>query len=190
VWTPDKTVIFDVDGTLCDVRTVRHHVSRPGYKRFDLFHSEAVDCPPHAWVARMARRYYYSGWVVLIVTARKEKYRIPTSWWLALNNIPSHALYMRPNSSYEKDYDLKKKILAGIRKEGFEPSIAFDDKPNVIKVWQEEGIRTVVVPGWEEPTPSYSYWSPNLTDKKPLVAVPEQEETDWDWFDSQFDYVG
>ena len=185
-----KAAIFDMDGTLCDVSTIRHHV-RHHPKRFDLFHQDSVNCPPHSWVAGMARRYYMTGWAVLIVTARKRKYEPWTAWWLALNNVPSTELYMRPDTSFAKDYVVKKDLLAQIRADGYDPQVAYDDNPNVIKLWKEEGIRTVVVPGWEDTTPSYTWYSPNpvvtSVSEKPGA---EQIVDDWEWFDSQFAYYG
>ena len=41
-------VIVDIDGTLVDVSSVRHHVAGPGKRNFDAFHRESADCPPIA----------------------------------------------------------------------------------------------------------------------------------------------
>ncbi|WP_092501608.1 hypothetical protein [Agrococcus jejuensis] len=48
-------VLFDVDGTLCDVRSIRHHVDGTGRRNFDAFHAESIDCPPHAPSSRWRR---------------------------------------------------------------------------------------------------------------------------------------
>ncbi|MFV8051350.1 MULTISPECIES: hypothetical protein [Mycobacteriaceae] len=53
-------VIVDVDGTLCDVSSVRHFVAaRP--KDFDAFHSAAETCPPHTHVLDEVRELLLSG---------------------------------------------------------------------------------------------------------------------------------
>jgi phosphoglycolate phosphatase-like HAD superfamily hydrolase len=138
--------IFDVDGTLCDVTEVRHHVlGRP--KNFDAFHEGAAACPPHPHVAEAARTALQEGRAVLVVTARKEMWRRLTGFWLAMHDIPSTMLYMREDKDGRPDYEVKKDILRRIRSR-FEVIKAWDDNPSVITLWESEGIPTEIVPGW------------------------------------------
>lgn len=140
-------VIFDVDGTLCDVRTIRHLIASKG---FDAFHRESANCPPHDHVVEAVRQAAAAGHAVLIVTGRVEKWRRLTSMWLALHDVPSDALEMRPDADYRKDYVIKKEILARLRRR-YDILHAWDDNPAVLKLWAEEGIPTTVVPGWDGP---------------------------------------
>ena len=140
--------IFDVDGTLCDVRTARHHVMKHP-KDFDAFHEAAAACPPHRHVVAAARRHQAAGDAILVVTARKRRWERATSMWLALNNIPSDALYMRGDRDQRKDVEVKRDILARIRRR-FDVVHAYDDNPNVIGLWRAERIPVTVVPGWDE----------------------------------------
>lgn len=138
--------IFDVDGTLCDVSSVRHHVlERP--KNFDAFHSGSLDCPPHQWVVDLARSVQEAGGVVVVVTARRERWWWHTVLWLAENDVPYDVLEMRGDRDDRKDYDVKRDILTRLR-ERYDIVHAVDDNPSVIALWQEEGIPTTVVPGW------------------------------------------
>ena len=147
-------VIFDMDGTLADVSSIRHLLNgvrangKPD-KNFDKFHELSVDVPPNEWVADRARDFHNRGISVLIVTARKHKWRNQTAWFLALNNIPSDGLWMRGNKDDRPDYQVKKDILRQIKGHGYNVIHAFDDNPNVIQLWAEEGIPTTIVPGWE-----------------------------------------
>lgn len=143
-------VIIDVDGTLADVSGIRHLVRDPRNKNFDKFHEESVNCPPHDWVVEMARAAHDEGKAVIIVTARKHKWRHVTAWFLALNDIPSDMLIMRHNDDQRKDYFVKKDILASIRAQGFNVVHAVDDNPNIIQLWNEENIPCTIVPGWED----------------------------------------
>lgn len=151
-----KAIIIDMDGTLADVSSIRHYLrgikanGKPD-KNFDKFHEESVNVPPNHWVAEEAR-YYSSclGYAILIVTARKHKWRNHTAWWLGLNAIPSDALFMRGNNDNRPDYEVKKDILKRIRDLGYDVKLAFDDNPSVIALWEEEGIDTIRVPGWED----------------------------------------
>ncbi|MFI5973539.1 hypothetical protein [Streptomyces sp. NPDC051452] len=141
-----EAVIFDMDGTLCDVRGIRHLLDGPG--RFDTFHAASIDCPPHDHVVAAARREHAAGRAVLIVTGRAAKWRHVTAWWLALHQVPSEAMWMRGPGDFRPDYVVKRGILARIR-QLYRPVAAWDDNPNVIRLWEEEGIPVTVVPGWD-----------------------------------------
>ncbi len=140
-------IIFDVDGTLCDVSSVRHHVLTPP-RNFDAFHSDALACPPHPAAASAAREAAQAGIAVLVVTARGERWRRPTGFWLALNDIPSDELYMRADKDGRRDVEVKRDILTRIRSR-YKVMRAWDDNPSVIDLWREEGIPVKVVPGWQ-----------------------------------------
>ncbi|AEW98359.1 hypothetical protein SCATT_p01660 (plasmid) [Streptantibioticus cattleyicolor NRRL 8057 = DSM 46488] len=139
-------MIFDMDGTLCDVRRIRHLIDGPG--SFHAFHTASVDCPPHAWVVDAARAHHAAGRAVLVVTARSARYRHHTAWWLALHGVPSEAMWMRGRQDHRPDYAVKRDILASIRRR-YRPVMAYDDNPEVIRLWREEGIGVEVVPGWD-----------------------------------------
>ena len=66
-----------------------------------------------------------------------------------MNKVPSDMLMMRGNEDYRKDYLVKKDMLDTIRK-AYNVIHAWDDNPNIIRLWKEEGIPHTVVEGWEE----------------------------------------
>lgn len=143
-----EAVIFDMDGTLADVSGIRHYVmTRP--KNFDAFHAESVNVPANAEVVDMARWFHAQGAAVIIVTARRAMWRNHTAMWLALNGVPSDAMFMRANGDQRKDYLIKRDILVMIRAT-WVPVLAVDDNPAVLALWDEEGIPTHRVPGWIE----------------------------------------
>ena len=154
-----RAVIIDVDGTLADVSPFRHHVvlghpENKGYKDFKSFHDASVDAEPHSAVVEIINALA-DDVTVLIVTARMRQWEKHTVWWLLLNDIKFDELYMRDDGDSRKDYIVKKEILESIRSEGYEILFAVDDNPNVIELWQEEGILTILVPGWmPERTPT------------------------------------
>ena len=147
-------VIFDMDGTLANVSSIRYYLKRwddskgRAVKDFDAFHSESVNVPAHRWVVNHAQVAHMLGHDVLIVTARRHMWRNHTAWWLALHDVPSAALFMRGNDDSRPDYEVKADMLSTIRK-AWNVIHAVDDNPNVIRLWQENGIPTTVVPGWE-----------------------------------------
>lgn len=148
-------VIFDMDGTLADVSSIRHHLNkfdstqRRVMKHFHRFHAESVSVPAHDYVVNASQVAHMMGHAVLVVTARKHMWRHHTAWWLAIHDVPSDMLMMRGNDDNRKDYEVKKDMLDTIRK-AYNVIHAWDDNPSIIKLWTEEGISTTVVPGWED----------------------------------------
>lgn len=142
-----KASLYDVDGTLCDVSGIRHLLNGPG--RFHAFHLASVDCPPHQWVVQDARRDHADGLAVLIVTAREARplFRHVTAWWLALNAVPSEAMWMRARYDQRPDAVVKAEILARILA-SYDVVRAHEDQPGIAAVWESAGIPVTLVPGW------------------------------------------
>jgi len=145
--------IFDVDGTLADVDPILHWIvnqdrTTDDFKRnFEKFHSESVNCTPHKEVVDMLLNMS-QNFDILVVTARQEKWRALTSYWLAINKIPHTALFMRQDKDFRKDYDVKKDILEHINVY-WDVKHAVDDNPNIIWLWQQNGIETTKIGNWD-----------------------------------------
>lgn len=140
--------IFDIDGTLADVREFRHHVLQKP-KNFDKFHEESMYAPAHQHVVDMVHEAKAAGHDIIIVTARNAKWRNHTAFWLADKEIPSDALFMRDINDHRKDYEVKKDIFSVIS-QTWNVVHAIDDNPNIIKLWEEHGIPTTIIEGWIE----------------------------------------
>lgn len=138
-------VIFDMDGTLCDVSSVRHLVDGD-VKDFDAFHAASMDCPPHAAVADAARQARVDGRAVLVVTSRSAKWRDYTIKWLDRHDIGYDAVYLRIEADFRADDVVKADILKTIVNDGFHPVHAWDDSPDIIELWRANGIDVTVVP--------------------------------------------
>ena len=150
---PDS-VIFDMDGTLADVSGIRHFVMDKNNKNFDKFHSHSIDCPPNDWVVDLAHQFQREGLTILIVTARSQMWFYHTFFWLIENSVPFDDIFMRVNKDYRKDYLVKKDILSRIQSR-YNPIIAVDDNPAVLKLWEESHIPTIIqVPGWLDTNPA------------------------------------
>lgn len=144
--------IFDVDGTLCDVRGIRRYVSGPD-RNFDKFHRESVNCPPNREVVEGARAAHAAGRAVLVVTARSTLYRHHTAFWLAMHGVPSDRLFMRRAGDQRADVLVKHDIFARIQPR-WNIVRAWDDNPNVIALWEHFHLPVRIVPGWEESLPA------------------------------------
>lgn len=90
-----------------------------------------------------------AGQAVLVVTARRFRWQYHTIFWLAENGVEYDELYMRPDDDHRADVEVKRDILRRIRRDGFEPVLAWDDNPSVIALWEAERIAVRLVPGWD-----------------------------------------
>jgi FMN phosphatase YigB (HAD superfamily) len=138
--------IFDMDGTLVDTSGIVHYVLNYP-KDFNSFHRESINAPARPEVVQMVYDAVSNGHEIIIVTARDALWRDHTAMWLALNRVPSHAMFMRKKHDRRKDYVIKKEILTKIRK-SWEVVHAVDDNPAVIQLWEEENIPTTRIPGY------------------------------------------
>lgn len=144
-----EAVIVDVDGTLCDVSSVRHHVAaRP--KNFDAFHAASAQCPPIAQAVAFVEKHHAAGRTVVVVTARRYQWETLTHDWLTRHlPVPFVGPFMRGDLDNRPDVEVKRDIHEILlRDHGFRIVEAIDDNPSIVALWQELGIPTTVVPGW------------------------------------------
>ena len=77
-----------------------------------------------------------------------ESTRRDTMYWLKRYNLipefkpgqEARPLYMRADGDYRPDSLVKQELLDKIKKEGYNPTVAFDDRPRVIEMWRKNGI--------------------------------------------------
>jgi beta-phosphoglucomutase-like phosphatase (HAD superfamily) len=151
-----KAVIVDMDGTLCDVRSVRHFVEPPpgveGFKRnFHAFHSASLECPAHQPVIDLLDHCRGAGLKVLVVSAREARWGFLTALWLREHDIAYDEMLLRHSGDYRSDVEVKQEIAKQLL-ERFQPVLAIDDRYEVIEVWHSYGIPTVQIE--EDGTPA------------------------------------
>ena len=147
-------VLFDVDGTLVDVSSIRYLVDAKdpnftGFRQFDRFHEESINMPAHQKVVDAWMQSLHDGHINIVVTARKEKFRRLTRWWLTERNLhPKHQLH-RGDRDGRPDVEVKRDMLNLLR-EHYDIVGVWDDNPRVIEMWEAEGLTVHVMPGWPE----------------------------------------
>lgn len=143
-------VIFDVDGTLCDVSSIQYlvHPNHPRFtkKNMDAFHRESVDCPVNPTVLHGLNQARSDGHAILVVTARAARYASMTCFWMSKEEIQHDFLFTRRNFDSRPDVEVKRDIYRTIAR-NWDVVHAWDDNPNVIALWDELGIPVTVVPG-------------------------------------------
>lgn len=146
-----KAAIFDFDGTLADVAPFydRYPVDldSPEPEPWDDYHEATRYAEPIGWVLQLARMEARLGTAILVVTARAERWREPTSFWLDRNPIPHTELVMRPAGDNRPDAVMKGGLLAELQTR-YDVRMAVDDRPSVVEFWRAAGLPTVHVPGW------------------------------------------
>lgn len=130
-----KSYIFDIDGTLALMVPNEHGDTRSPFD-FDRVNEDAVNEP----VADTLRELYNNGYEIIIMSGRNEECRNVTEKWLDDNNIPRHALYMRPEGDKRDDSLVKRDLLVNVEQSHAPVVAAFDDRDRVVKMWRKVGI--------------------------------------------------
>ena len=138
-------VIFDVDGTLMDIDHRRHHVEqRP--KDWKAFRKDMIYDKPNKDVVMMAKLLEEAGHRIIISTGRLEEDKELTLKQLKDAGVNySLALFRGMWEKYHSDDEVKEGMLADMKKYGFNPTIAFDDRDRVVNMWRRNGLRVFQV---------------------------------------------
>jgi hypothetical protein len=138
--------IYDMQGTLVDVSSIRHMVEGKE-KDFDAFHYATAGCPPHQWVVDAMRKDFLAHICPLVLTGMNAKFRSVVNWWLADNKAPAHLVMTRADGDFRKDFVIKREMYDHLIKY-YDIIGAFDDNPAIVELWESLGLPTTVVPGW------------------------------------------
>ncbi|AWN04259.1 polynucleotide kinase [Gordonia phage Sour] len=143
-------VIVDVDGTLCDVSTILHHLPERNRTNDDYraFHEASRQCPPNEQVLLWCDEQVARGRELIVVTGRKYTHGEGTIAWLDEHMRHNyHGPFMRGDDDRRADTEVKADIARQLRDDhGFNVVAAIDDRPSVIRLWHRQlGIPTTVV---------------------------------------------
>jgi len=142
-------IICDVDGTLCDVRNIRHHVERPagvqGFRpNFALFHAASEDCPAFSHVVQLTTNFERDGYAIVVVTAREARWTDLTERWLSRHGVQRAELFTRRALDYRSDALVKAEICSEIQSR-YVPHLAIDDRDDILAVWTAASIPTIKI---------------------------------------------
>ena len=133
-------IIFDVDGTLMCVAHRRPLLEqkRPDWKSWH--YSMRYDTPIKE-VVEMAKLLKQAGHRIIIASGRGNEHLDLTIEQLKDAGVEYDALYLRARKDYRKDTIVKAEMLEQMIEDGFEPTLAFDDRDCVVQMWRENGLR-------------------------------------------------
>lgn len=132
-------VIFDLDGTLCDISHRRHFVTGEGKKDWKGFYSGINGDIPNKAVHRLY-------WMIppdhriIFVSGRPEDYRKVTEKWLYTYGYVYDLLLMRPFNNKEDDTLIKSNIYDRYIEPYYDIVFTVDDRDRVVKMWRDKGL--------------------------------------------------
>jgi len=138
-------VIFDVDGTLMDVQHRRHFVEQSP-RNFKAFRKAMADDTPNEDIVMMAKLLKKAGHRIIIATGRLQSERAITLKQLLGAGVVFDAIYTRENvHEFKSDSEVKEKFLDRMKADGYNPTMAFDDRQKVVDMWRRNGLRVFQV---------------------------------------------
>ena len=140
------TVIFDLDGTLADIRERRTLATREGGKidwpKFFDPNNISLD-KPNVAVIESFKALKNAGYRMVIFSGRSDATREETEKWLSQYGIEYDLLQMRPGSGegmFTPDDKLKEDWLNKEFPDKSQILCVYDERDKVVAMWRRNGI--------------------------------------------------
>ena len=134
-----KCFVFDLDGTICDVRHRRQYVATKP-RNWDAWNAGLVNDTPNVAVQKVFQALRNDQDIeLIIVSGRSDDYKEQTIKWLIDNEIFYDEIYMRKYKDHRDDAVVKGEIADEIEKT-YNILGVFDDRQRVVNMWIERGI--------------------------------------------------
>lgn len=129
--SPEKrlAIIVDIDGTLAFSEGIRNPYDG----------SRCNEDQPNLRLMRVINELK-SQYYIIVCTGREDKWQEETETWLDAWGLYYDEFYMRETDDHRKDAVIKKEIYDEYIKPEYQVDIVFDDRPQVIDMWKEEGL--------------------------------------------------
>lgn len=124
-----RAAIFDIDGTIALMK------DRSPYDWKKVGNDE-VNRP----VASLISMYRNIGYKIVLLSGRDGSCRKETEKWCSENEIYYSELFMRETDDFRKDSIIKKEIYTNKIEPKYDVKVVFDDRLQVIKMWNEMGL--------------------------------------------------
>lgn len=132
-------IIFDLDGTLADIKHRVHYVLRPNKdKDWDSFHKACVNDMPIVPIMELLDSFQAMGYEIIIFSGRSDIVKKETLEWLEHWGVMFNRLKMRKHGDFTPDDELKKRWLKDMNKDDI--LFVVDDRDRVVKMWRDEGL--------------------------------------------------
>ncbi len=142
-----KAAIFDIDGVLAEtLPRVREHLWREVKPDWDAFYADQRYDNPIPWTFTFMRALAKDGYKIALLTGRPGQFRDDTIKWLFENDARYHVLWMRAVDDYRPPQEAKKEQLYDLRKRGWDVELAFEDHPETVQMYMDEGLMVYITP--------------------------------------------
>ena len=140
-----KVIVFDLDGTICNVDHRRHWVaSRP--KNWTAWNAAIPYDTPHEDIVWLLTTFSDDPTnMIILCSGRGSEHRAVTEKWLKDNKVYYDALYMRAEKDNRKDSIVKVELLHDIQRDYGWPYLWVDDRTSVVDAIREQGVRVLQV---------------------------------------------
>lgn len=132
--------IVDTDGTVANHDGVRNPYDTSRY------HLDTV----HEHVANVVSALSYRGYKVVALSGRDESFREVTEKWWEDNGLHFDAFFMRPAGDKRMDAIVKYELFTKYIAPNYHVLGAFDDRPQVFRMWETIGLPVFAVGTREE----------------------------------------
>jgi hypothetical protein len=143
-----KVIVFDLDGTICNVDHRRHWVaSKP--KNWAAWDAGLPNDTPNDDIIWMLNSFLDQDNVqIILCSGRDSKLHGATVAWLEKHRVYYDDLYMRASGDNRKDSIVKVELLHDIQRDYDWPWLWVDDRDQVVDAIRNMGVRVLqVAPG-------------------------------------------
>lgn len=123
----ESIIVVDIDGTL-SLRTSRNPFE------WEQVHTDV----PNLAVTGLLNDLVLLGQKLFFVSGREEFLRLATETFIGTYIDGEHQLFMRPNSDYRSDIEIKRDIYNSHIKDKFAVRFVLDDRDKMIDFWRNE----------------------------------------------------
>ncbi len=139
--------VFDIDGTIANVKHRLHHVvnNPSGKKDWQAFFAAASKDTPYHWMIELMR--FLPEARIVLITGRSDVISDITMRWLKQHKVPYAELRMRAQGHKAQDHQLKIEMA-----DDYMDRIRFvvEDRQAVVNMWRDNGLNVLQCDEWKE----------------------------------------
>jgi hypothetical protein len=132
-----KSIIVDLDGTLCDCAHRRPFLQedRPDWRSFnESMRTDGLN----TWCLELMNAMRDAGYKILLVSGRGDDFRDHTIDWLIQYNVTYDVLLMRRAGDSRKDALVKFDIYKTSIEPLYDVRFVVDDRKQVVEMWRTQ----------------------------------------------------
>jgi predicted kinase len=143
-FNPGEVVLCDIDGTIANIDH-RLHFVKGEKKDWGTFFRNMIFDTAIQDVRQMLVGHQTDGKTIIFMSGRPDSYVRETTDWLASYSLPHYTVIMRSASDHRPDEVVKPEMLKKHFPDLSVIHCVYDDRPRVLRVWQELGLNVVDV---------------------------------------------